>query len=68
VHQLLHLGEPIYQWDPLWVYSTYAFEDNKGNLLKMFNGTQAVDIQIAKKFVQSQQLKGLKKARGLLNN
>ncbi len=34
----------------------------------MFNGTQAVDIQIAKKFVQSQQLKGLKKARGLLNN
>ncbi len=59
VHQLLHLGQCVYQWGPLWVYSTYTFEDNNGNLLKMFNGTQAVDIQIAKKFVQCQQLKGL---------
>ncbi|KAK4030911.1 hypothetical protein OUZ56_024297 [Daphnia magna] len=59
VHQLLHLGECVYRWGPLWVYSTYTFEDNNGNLLKMFNGTQAVDIQIAKKFVQCQQLKGL---------
>ncbi|KAK4006802.1 hypothetical protein OUZ56_011960 [Daphnia magna] len=61
VHQLLHLGECVYRWGPLWAYSTYTFEDNNGNLLKMFNGTQAVDIQIAKKFVQCQQLKGLTK-------
>ena len=59
VHQLLHLGKCVYQWDPLWVYSTYPFENNNGNLLEMINGTQAVDIQIAKKFIKCQHLNGI---------
>jgi hypothetical protein len=59
VHQLLHLGQCVYQWGPLRVYSTYPFENNNGNLLEMINGAQAIDLQIAKKFRKCQQLNGL---------
>jgi hypothetical protein len=68
VHQLLHLGQCVYQWGPLWVYSTYPFENNNGNLLEMINGTQAIDLQIAKKFIKCQQLNGLARKHVDLSN
>ena len=50
VHQLLHACDCVLNWGPLWAYSAYGFEDLNGKLLNMFNGTQAVALQIAKRF------------------
>lgn len=59
VHQLLHACDCVIFWGPLWCYSAYGFEDLNGKLLNMFNGTQAVAIQITKRFLLNQHLKCL---------
>ena len=59
VHQLLHAGDCVSHWGPLWGYSAYGFEDLYGKLMKMFNGTQKVGDQIVKRFHQLQTLKAL---------
>ena len=44
VHQLLHACDCVIHWGPLWGFSAYGFEDMNGQLLNMFNGTQAVAV------------------------
>ncbi|XP_053387539.1 uncharacterized protein LOC128551126 [Mercenaria mercenaria] len=46
-HSLLHLPECVKELGPLWSYSCFSFEGANGELLKMFHGTQFIDIQIA---------------------
>ena len=45
-HSLLHLPSVVYDLGPLWAHSCFPFEDANGELLKMFHGTQYIDIQI----------------------
>lgn len=59
IHLLLHCIECVSRWGPLWAYSAYGFEDMNGKLLNMYNGTQAVELQILKKFFRIQYLKSL---------
>ena len=59
IHLLLHCVECVRRWGPLWAYSAYGFEHLNGNLLQMFNGTQAVEQQIVKKFNRLQTLKAI---------
>lgn len=59
VHQLLHAGDCVSRWGPLWGYSAYGFEDLYGKLMRMFNGTQKVSNQIVNRFRQLQDLKAL---------
>ncbi|XP_067649897.1 uncharacterized protein [Haliotis asinina] len=47
VHQLLHLPDNVLNLGPLWCFSCFPFEDANGFLLKLFNGTQHIDKQIA---------------------
>lgn len=56
-HILLHAAECVYRWGPLWAYSAYGFEDCNGQLLKLFNGTQHINLQMANNFLKRQQLK-----------
>ena len=46
-HSLLHLPQLVLDLGPLWSYSCFAFEGANGELLKMFHGTQFIDLQIA---------------------
>jgi hypothetical protein len=70
VHILLHACDCVSRWGPLWAYSAYGFEDSNGRLGKLFNGTQAVDLQLANKFLKIQNLKsiGIKLIDQLLDN
>ena len=45
-HSLLHLPQTVKEIGPLWCHSCFPFENANGDLLKMFHGTQFVDIQI----------------------
>lgn len=45
-HSLLHLPQVVKELGPLWSYSCFAFEGANGELLKMFHGTQFIDLQI----------------------
>ena len=45
-HSLLHLPKCVKDLGPLWAYSCFAFESLNGQLLKLFHGTQAVEMQI----------------------
>lgn len=46
IHQLLHLPDCVIQLGPLWTHSCFYFETANGDLTKLFQGTQNVDIQI----------------------
>ena len=46
VHSLLHLSDVVRNLGPLWCHSSFPFENANGQLLKLFHGTQYVDIQI----------------------
>ena len=59
VHQLLHACDSVRNWGPLWVTSAYGFENTNGVLIDMFNGTQYMNMQIAKNFQKFIKLKAL---------
>ena len=46
IHSLLHLPDNVLDLGPLWSVSCFPFENANGELLKMFHGTQHVDMQI----------------------
>ena len=46
MHSLIHLPQTVLDIGPLWAHSCFPFEDANGELLKMFHGTQYIDIQI----------------------
>ena len=46
VHSLLHLADDVRNLGPLWIHSCFPFESYNGNLLKLFHGTQNVELQI----------------------
>ena len=46
VHSLLHLADGVRNLGPLWTHSCFPFESYNGNLLKLFHGTQNVELQI----------------------
>ena len=46
VHCLLHLPQMVKKLGPLWALSCFPFESASGDLLKLFHGTQYIDIQI----------------------
>jgi len=46
VHSLLHLPQMVKALGPLWTLSCFPFESASGDLLKLFHGTQYIDIQI----------------------
>lgn len=56
VHILLHLSDSVRNWGPLWCYSAYSFEGCNGFLLKLYNGTQSVPLQIVKSFLLLKQV------------
>lgn len=46
IHSLLHLPTTVKELGPLWSTSCFAFESANGDLLKLFHGTQCIDLQI----------------------
>ena len=46
VHSLILLSQTVTDLGPLWAHSCFPYEDANGEPLKMFRGTQYVDIQI----------------------
>lgn len=60
IHSLLHLADGVRNLGPLWTHSCFPFESYNGNLLKLFHGTQNVDLQIVSAVAISQSLPGLK--------
>lgn len=46
VHYLMHLPQGVRELGPLWSVSCFAFEGANGELLKLFHGTQFIDMQI----------------------
>ncbi|XP_076844425.1 uncharacterized protein LOC143489348 [Brachyhypopomus gauderio] len=52
VHLLMHLTQSVRNWGPLWATSTFSFESFNGVLLKFFNGTTHVPLQIVKRFMR----------------
>lgn len=46
MHSLLHLPDMVCKIGPLWATSCFPFESANGELLKLFHGTQFIDIQI----------------------
>ena len=46
IHSLIHLPQMVRQTGPLWSNSCFPFESANGELLKLFHGTQYIDVQI----------------------
>lgn len=46
MHSLLHLPDMVCKIGPLWATTCFPFESANGELLKLFHGTQFIDIQI----------------------
>ena len=46
VHQLIHLTQCVRDLGSLWVFSHFHFEDKNGFLLKLFHGTQSIQLQV----------------------
>lgn len=57
VHLLTHLADSVKNWGPLWATSTFSFESFNGTLLKFFNGTTHVPVQIVKTFLKWKSLR-----------
>ena len=60
VHSLLHLADDVRNLGPLWTHSCFPFESYNGNLLKLFHGTQNVELQIISAAAISQSLPNLR--------
>lgn len=60
VHQLLHLPKLVWDMGPMWCYSCFPFENANGVLLKLYHGTQHVDVQIAQTVCVMQCLPNMK--------
>ena len=67
LHHLLHAYGCVADWGPLWAYSLY-YEGENGGILKMFNETQIIPIQISNRVQQFQTLEALKTTLNSLNN
>ncbi|KAA0721591.1 hypothetical protein E1301_Tti023124 [Triplophysa tibetana] len=61
VHILLHLSDSVRNWGPLWCYSAYSFEGCNGFLLKLYNGTQSVPLQIVTSFLLLKEVESMGK-------
>ena len=59
IHSLLHLPDDVRNLGPLWTHSCFPFESYNGNLLKLFHGTQNVELQIVSSAI-TQSLPSLK--------
>lgn len=59
VHLLLHIPDTVRNWGPIWCYSAYSFESCNGLLLKLFNGTQAVPVQILSSYFTLKQIEAM---------
>ena len=59
IHSLLHLADDVRNLGPLWTHSCFPFESYNGNLLKLFHGTQNVELQIVSSAI-TQSLPSLK--------
>lgn len=59
LHSLLHLPENVRQLGPVWSTSCFAFENANGDILKLFHGTQYIDMQIVNAINVLQSLPGL---------
>lgn len=46
IHLLLHLTMSVKILGPLWAFSCFPFENANGEILKLFHGTQFIDVQI----------------------
>lgn len=53
-------------WGPLWATSTFSFESFNGTLLKYFNGTTHVPVQIMKRYLRGKSLE--KKGANIMQN
>ena len=60
IHSLLHLADDVRNLGPLWTHSCFPFESYNGNLLKLFHGTQNVELQIVSSVAITQSLPSLK--------
>jgi len=60
IHSLLHLADDVRDLGPLWTHSCFPFESYNGNLLKLFHGTQNVELQIVSAVAITQSLPTLK--------
>lgn len=59
MHLLLHAGDCVRKWGPLWAYSLFQFENANGVLTRLFKGTTQVCIQIIKNIVVIQQVRSV---------
>jgi hypothetical protein len=50
IHQLGHLTDTVRCWGPLWTTSAFPFESGNGMLMKLFNGTQGLPLQVSRRF------------------
>lgn len=66
VHLLTHLAASVRNWGPLWATSTFSFESFNGTLLKYFNGTTHVPVQIMKRYLRGRSLE--KKGATVMQN
>ncbi len=62
VHQLTHLVQCVRDCGPLWRTSSFPFESNNQQVLKLFAGKTYVPQQIASNFVKLVLVKGIAKA------
>lgn len=60
IHSLLHLTDDVRNLGPLWTHSCFPFESYNGNLLKLFHGSQNVELQIVSAIAITQSLPSLK--------
>ena len=59
MHLLLHAGDCVRKWGPLWAYSLFQFEHANGLMTRMFNGTTKVCMQIMNKVIITQQIRSI---------
>ena len=46
IHQLIHLGECVRDWGPLWSFSCFPFESMNSVLKDHFNGTKNMNSNV----------------------
>lgn len=57
IHLLTHLAESVRRHGPLSLMSTFVFEGHNDRLLKLFNGSQHVPLQITQNLARLKELK-----------
>lgn len=56
IHLLTHLAESVRRHGPLSLTSAFNFESNGGQLLKLFNGTQHLAVQVTENLTRLKEL------------